>query len=321
MKAKSLVIICCMFACSGCDKSKEILLPFQFSQEIELTADSIWREELFRIEEWVTTDSMMLIRSSNKYPVFYTYSLPEMKLIESFGYLGRGPGEYLRPHIGRDGSGNVLLYDNANRKLQTLRISKDGHKVEDKGQLNGKELFNALGYIDGELFYGKVENPNYINLNIYNLHSSGEMQISSSCEVVTSETGESGELDFVVAANGRDLAIAYIHKKQMEYYKIRDNNQIEKLRVYGNGRDLQPDIFYYTTITSNSNYFYALCQEFEHGNLYGRSSVELFDKEGNGVIKIRLDRIINNITADETGRVFYAISPFSDDYIYKYTLP
>jgi hypothetical protein len=320
MKSGLLIILSCLFLGVGCNGNKRPL-SFQFEREIELKADSIHIAEIFSLKEWKIAGDMLLIRSGQNHPVFYTYSLPDLKFAESFGFIGRGPDEYLYPHIARGNRDEIYIYDNGNRKIQTLQISKDGYVTENEGQLSGNELFNQFGHIDGELFYGKVENPRYLNLNVYRINSDG-MQTLSSFEVATSGDGRSGDYDFVVTNNERVLITADWHNKQVAFYHVDRNNEIQKLKTYAEGV-LDTQMIHYTHIGSSGNFIYALYQGFSEEDVSAMtaSSVEIFDTDGNGVVKVLLDRVITEIVADNTGRNFYAMSPFRGDYIYRYTLP
>lgn len=336
MTKTKLLIACACLLLAGCSGRRETLSHFMFENEVGLKADSIRINEIFTPAEWVISDDILLLRSKEDHPIFYTYSLPELKFIESFGFKGRGPDEYIAPYIVRNGDGRIYLYDNGNRKLKTLRPSKDGHVVTDVGTLSGTELFNGFGHIEDDRFYGVVETPNEIRLNIYAIGS--EMRKLSSLQVATSADGHSGDFSFTVAGDGRTIVTADWNQKivtfrqadRMDITATPDEGGRVSMQLPKGMRNAKTIVegvhdsgtIHYIQLYCNGENFYALHIGVPEAEaMTSVSHVEVFDAEGNGLTRLRLDRLVSMIVVDDASHNIYALSPFGGDYIYRYKLP
>ena len=326
MRTKLIFIISFLFflSCGNKKKGKENIdvFEFQFQQEIQIEADSIFTNEIFEINGWVHVDSFLFIQSTNTDTIFYMYSTPNLTFKKSFGLRGQGPDDYLYPHITTDHLNRVYIYDNGNKKFQTIQISENAPVIENQSILKEAEIFNFLGYIENSLFCIKKENPNSISLNLYQIVSN-ETKLLSSLKIIEEANGESHEKDFVVTNNKRCLFVAYLHQKVVEFYQINEENKFHKKFVYSDEKDLDVNEYHYTDICSSDHSIYALYQGMKKQEISqsaSKSTVEVFDKNGKIEMKFRLDRLIKRIMIDNNGRILYAISPYESDYIYKYDL-
>lgn len=320
MKKKSLTILCCVHLFVGCNGNKGEVSSFRFSEEIELMADSIHVDQIFTIEQWEVIDELLVILSGEDRPVFLTYSLPNFKFVESFGNMGRGPEEYLFPRIIKNSKGGLFIYDVFNKKFQTLTVFEQGHSIEDAGVLESDFIINELGHIGGGRFHSMDLAPEHLRIKILKINSDGVEELSS-YEIAPKNSNTSLCL-FSSSNIGNRLAVVYTRKKQVEFYDVDENNQLQKIQTYAEG-DYDLSMKHYEAVTSNSHAFYALYQ----GETWvmnqpasGISTVEIFSKNGEALTQVKLDRPITNIAVDDVGQHLYGTSPLSED-IYIYTLP
>lgn len=321
MKTKSfsfLAILVLLFSCGR----RENELAFPFWQEISLAADSIYINEIVEIDEWVQVDTLLCIKSSKTDTILYMYSLPSVKLVESIGLKGRGPDEYLYPHIAGDHRSHLYIYDNGNKKFKTLQISEKGCRVQSENILNQHDIINTFGHIEDSLFYFKEENPRLLSVNLNVIGLNGAQSVSS-LKIIEDPTGMSHKKDFVVTNNQRDVVIAYLHQKKIEFYKIDERNKFQKTITYTDRKDIDVDKYQYIDISSCGNYIYVLYAGLDEQKIFSNnfvSTVEIFSKEGEAKMRLKLDRMVTKIIIGKDGKNLYAVSPFVADYIYKYEL-
>jgi hypothetical protein len=322
MKSYTWAILFFCLSCGQNVKHKEKELAFQFKQEVKLTADSVFINEVLEINNWGLVDSLLLIQSSSTDTIFYLYSLPNLKLVESFGLKGQGPNEYLYPRMSSGQLKQVHIYDNGKRKFQTVQISENGHNLKNERTLNTYKIFNSFGQVEDSLFCMKEETPNHIGLMLYSITSS-EPKLLSSFQIKANNKGRSSENDFHVTVNNRNITVAYLHEKKVEFYEINDKNEFQKKNVHSDGQALNPNKFHYTDIVSSDNFVYALyhgVHEYDDFQDISVSTVEVFDKNGKSEAKLKLNKFVNRIIVDNDGKNLYAINPFEADYVYKYNL-
>ena len=315
-----LSLLCILLFFLSCG-SKEQEHAFQFQEEIQLMADSIFINEIFELNSWVHVDSFIFIQSSNTDTMFFVYSLPNLKLVESFGFKGQGPDEYLYPRISSDRLNQVYVYDNGKKKFQTIQILENGHKLISENVLNNLGITNFLGYIDDFIFCIKEENPKIINLNLCKIVSN-EVQLLSSLNIATEPNGTSHKKDFVITNNKRTIVVAYIHQKKIEFYQIDEKNKIKKFITFSEEKKIDVNKYHYVDISSCNNFIYALYMGIEKQKISPNafSVIEVFSKNGESISKFKLDRLIHKIIIDKEGKNLYAMSPFESDYIYMYKL-
>lgn len=127
------------------------------------------------------------------------------------------------------------------------------------------------------------------------------------------------------------MAIAYRYINRLEVYQISSlgfNLKFiigdDKLQndLYNKDRDDEM-IYYYSDVICGKNTIYAIYQGTQVQNLSNvRSSLEIYNLEGENLNTINLGRYISDIVIDETSNIVYACDKnIEDDYLYYYQLP
>ena len=124
--------------------------------------------------------------------------------------------------------------------------------------------------------------------------------------------------------------LAYKHYKRLEYYALSPEGRLDFVRAVGKDYD-RKDVARMkekrtpmdgpVDVAWGENHLYLLENAVnERGELLA-SRVEVFDWEGNGLYRLRLERPAVKILVDEAGERLYAIRPALDSSrVYRYDL-
>lgn len=128
----------------------------------------------------------------------------------------------------------------------------------------------------------------------------------------------------LVAANDSFIVYSYVFKKQIDIYNISDLKL--KKRIIGKSQlegiavgDFENNIYQYISIIAKEKYFYALYQGNKAENNHD-CIIEVYDYDGNPIIKYDFDIIPFLFEVDEKNRFIYGFNNNYENFLLIYKL-
>ena len=129
----------------------------------------------------------------------------------------------------------------------------------------------------------------------------------------------------IIAANDSFVVYPYIYKKQIDIYAVKDFKLVKRINdgkhypeIIAN--DIEDITYHYLNVYAGKKYFYALyVGHKEDDNFLGRT-LEVYDYEGNPIIKYTFDIIPFYFVVDEENGYIYATNAHYEDYLLRYKL-
>ncbi|MBN1768940.1 MAG: hypothetical protein JW842_10560 [Prolixibacteraceae bacterium] len=286
-------------------------------------------------------DSLLIFISNDGDNVFQIYNTVTDSLILETGNIGKGPGEFIDPHLAIHGNMNrnntLEIFDGTRRRLTSIDILgtlRSGIMVYDQKSLNKK-----LGVID-RLYYQSDSNVYYKGdekdrFTIFNIQNSNKTVISYLTPNMKYNIDDSrgravfqSEVELNISRNIIVTAPKYLG--QLDYFDLSGNylytsvfNKIDNLRDKLNDSHEFDFKLQINDIKSDADIIYAL-----NVNCYNpeveqdvKSELLLFDWNGNPIKKYILDRAIGCFAVDFKNQYMYGWAFFEYEYsIYKYKL-
>ena len=295
----SILIICCglVTACSSADTHfpheetlTQELMPLQsvaFPVRIEV------RHPFLILQSLMRTDSL-----------YHIYDLTNYELKNAFGQRGQGPNDFVHPWLLKTPLSDVLIGDK--KLVYRFGISEEGLPVfKDAKQARYINGVNNAAFINDSLY---VVDAMYLAPSLYLFTLQDELPRK------TRKYRDPAIRDYYidpdmgdVYANESRIAFCYGYKKQIDFMDI-DLNLIKRVKFkYTHPVDMYrtedgEDKRSYVTAYFGKRYLYALffgTSWNEHRAMsYHGTFLEVFDLDGNPVVRYRLDGI---------GPVYFAV--------------
>jgi len=300
-----------------------------FPQEKQLYAVKIPVNEVVDIErsDMVIVKNHIVLTSPRTDTLIYIYSLPDFNLVKCFGKTGQGPNDFYSPDIVDNNTDDLFLFGNSN--------------------LNSLKKFNVVASTDNELVLKEYELTD-INYGIRNLSvindsvlfffdgmpyslsvKSYDLILNKHINRRELKVTEDHDLDWaysnngVLSANGHTVAYAYLYQNKIEF--MQHDFSIKKVvrglqnKTLINLNDESDNRLYYLGYYAGDDFFYFLFQGYSENEREGRSkSIEVYDRNGNPVIRYILDHVIYNFTVDENNHRIYAKGDDEDNiYVFE----
>lgn len=312
-----------------------------FGTVIELTGKSHPVPQIFPVSatEIVVKDSLLILKNFNQRGnMVNLFTLPDFRFVTSLLPGGRGPMEFLYPHIIPTQEKDKLcyVYDSSMDKLFTVHadLSVSNHPVtlQKEGDFAQRQFSRVS---DSSLFYVESTNKGksifqidrkadsvtvseYYNLAFSKAHKGWAAYIG--------DFGENRELNRLVYAYKYFKKILFLDT-QTGHVKVIDFDE-KPIEGRDNIGTLGPDnVTYYWGMTAGKEYVYLLysgrtplvvTRELDKGP--GYIFVEQFDWNGNPVRKFRLDHW-GYFGVDEVNQTIYQVAASLEDPILSYTMP
>lgn len=131
----------------------------------------------------------------------------------------------------------------------------------------------------------------------------------------------------VIAVNQSNIIYAYLFKRQIDIFDFRT---CEKRVTISNGkkypkpdyRSIEDPTIYYTNVYAGTRYFYVLCRENRNKTEGGEYDyvIEVFDYNGEPVIRYRFDIAPILFVVDENKGYIYGCNWKYEDYLLRYKM-
>ncbi len=313
-----------------------------FGEIIELQGTTQPIDQFFKVKEteMIALDSLLIVKNLGNPEVFMVFSIPDYKLIKSFGELGKGPGEFQFPSLVKDESGEFLcfIYEKAfnnlyalNKDLEILELPIELQKG--KKSINDKQIYglssNDFVYVESIKMGKAIFRINSKNDTINTTHLKN-LAFSNKHKNWAAYIG-----DFGVNGKKNRLVFAYKYFKRLVFFDLK--NKTSKVISFdlpsktkkGNAVSMMSpsNTTHYWGLSSNDKYVYILYSgrtpidvSKELNKSSGYIYVEKFDWNGNPINKYKLDHWGYFCVNQEENTIYLA--SITDEYPFvSYKLP
>lgn len=331
MKNNTLLLLLALFFFSAC-KNENRTNTFSFPREIKLAVKKeIKLDEIGPImnpSDLYIKNDYLFISSLKTDTILYIYSLPNIEYVNSYGRPGAGPDEFGGCFSFCKSSDKFIYFKGYSNPMQigSYRVDKNGAPiVQKKYKLKNAALSNFGSILDDSTYL-------YFDVNqliIQKVNLSTGKKIKD----VKLEKDDHRESFFysnqgVLASNGHSIIYTYSYKKQIDIYDV--NLSLEKSIVWDYKHikpivgDFENNIDHYLNVYAGEKYFYAM-----YSGMSGKSnsktpqknySLEVYDYNGNPVIKYTLEKIPVSFIVDEKRGLLYGFDYRNEGIFYVYEM-
>ncbi|MCL2561812.1 MAG: TolB-like 6-bladed beta-propeller domain-containing protein [Rikenellaceae bacterium] len=324
-----ILLSCCVFFVAACGSSDP-----EFPREEILTLELMPLQGITAPTSLEVKHPFLILENSDsrRDSIFHIYDLNNYELKSVFGRRGRGPGEFIYPALLISQLPEVLIMD-AQNDLRTYFFN-----IDENGQFVLKDTKQPA--FDG------VPNIAIINDSLYvrdDMFRSPTLQVFSFSDKQPRRTWQYGDPVIIVPwmdpnygnlyANKERIVFCYRYKKQIEFMDT-NLNHIKRVKFKHDSpgsitEDCLEDIkISYSAGYMGKRYLYAMYRGVSGGKYGGdpdfRGSVlEVFDLDGNPVIRYRMDGIapIHFVVDEETFTLYGIHHNFEpEDHLLVYRL-
>jgi hypothetical protein len=257
--------------------------------------------------------------------VIFRYS-PDIKLVNSFGYKGRGPGEFSMPFFCNSPESDTLYLSGYNdRSIKQWIVGENG-ELSSAGSdivINRTLSTNVNNVcITGEnLFYYDIMANKVVKADI-----------GDNCRIVGEVEMDTGETDVplfpqgVFGANGSVMVYVHMYSNLIDLFDVGTMKRIKRFSVNPPiPQTFDPqnpfDVVYgYANLFVGADKIYALYSGKSSTDEDKARYLEVFDNSGEPIIRYHLTEAMNAFTMDEANNVLYGVSYREPDFVLKYDL-
>ena len=340
--SKYIICLVLFIALSGCKtKSKnvevKILEEPTFNEVSIASSDSIkLGSKLLELWHWKRIGDKVVVQQPNQDHVLYIYALPDFSLVNSYGTIGRGPGEFIVVNWGQtlDSTG-VLIYDIMKKELYDLELTGDTLETKsiyplatfesEDGHKDLAKPFTMVQKLTENQFLMKVDDMEKTTLEVMDLKKSNTLFTLPFEFENRAKLGYS-PFDFNISATKKQVILGYWNMNRVEFYSISKDYQLIPRVIIGNKED-QSDILeedwkdYYVSMDTDESYVYLLNNSAVNAPAGKGTYVDIYTLEGVPVKRIILSEYITHIMLDASKHKFYGYSQFeTESVVYVYDL-
>lgn len=316
MKVKVFVVLL-FLVFVGCNESKDWQeYEVVFSDEVEkspLVSTKI--EEVIRPDFISKVGDRIFVLSSVSDEMVFEYDL-DMSLLRNWGRKGQGPNEV----------SNFLMFckgDSLDQSLYLWGMSptaitqylKNGEGVFEKIKnidLPYYSAFNSMNLSEGLHFY--YFDVNELLVKKIDLNSGEEKSVGFEKDKDDRSSAFFANRG-VMDVNDDYIVYAYMYKNEIDIYDKKDLSHLKKYKLEKNGfkTDKYNLTRYYTNVVVSNKYIYAYRVDSERRHL-----IEVYDFNGNAIVKNVLDIPVPLFTVDEERGLIIGFNYNDEDFVYTY---
>lgn len=316
MKSIGYKIICiCSLICSACTESTHnynyIVEKNDHSFPIEELREtgSTDKEYSFQIEEWTILNEKLYCNTSLSDRLFYSISLNDYQVLDSFGIKGHGRNEFVAPHLFKIDDSKLGIYDNGKKENYIF----SGNRIRKSESWNLDLAVNDLKTIKYPMVAYVLYEPDIIRFQIINAENN---EICDS--IIYKDDGNQGksiQYDFVWDSYKSYIVLAHRYSDVIKICRINDSGIITDIKALDNGEGGSSEKIYNTSVACGK-YIYVLNQSNVNVDTQdGFSTVELYDYTGKHIKKLCLDIIADRMLLDTKHNKLLFLSPM-DSYLH-----
>ena len=340
--SKYIICLALLMALSDCKtKSKNVAVKIleepTFDEVLVASSDSIkLGSKLLELWYWKRIGDKVVVQQPNQDHVLYIYALPDFNPVNSYGTIGRGPGEFIVVNWGQtlDSTG-ILIYDIMKKELYDLELAGDTLKTKnihalptfesEDGNKNLAKPFTMIQKLTDDLFLMKVDDMEKTTLEVMDLKKSNVLFTLPFAFENRAELGYS-PFDFNISATKKQVILGYWNMNRIEFYSISEDYQLIPRAIIGNKED-QSGIpeenwkDYYVSMDTDESYVYLLNNSAVNTPARKRTYVDIYTLKGVPVKRIILSEYITHIMLDPSRQKFYGYSQLeTESVVYVYDL-
>ena len=318
-------VVCVVLISNSCSSNFERRTN-EFQNIKPLKAEMVEVNEIFSPDFMTLKGNNLVISSSrSKQTMLFVYSVPSLVFKSDFGSKGKGPWEIqLFPMFCESpGSADLYVWGYSPVTIKKISISENG-KVGYKGDitLKGYEAFNNMTIIGDSTFVFYL--PDALTIKKYDLVNKKENTITLS-EDNHRESYFYSNRGYMVA-NESTLIYSYLFKKQIDIYdlstlKLKTRISDDKRYPKPTPGDFSSVIYHYVGLYAGEKYFYALYDGKKWDTEVNRLLfLEVYDYEGNAIIKYSFDIAPRLFVVDERNSKIYGFNEEYEDNLLRYNI-
>jgi len=314
----------------------EILKP----DEVIHLKDELSIVNPFRIVN--VNDEYLVISEQRSDNFFNIFKLPEAGYLYSWGRQGRGPGAdefYSLPMYLNVHHEQLILFDGAAQRLKYVAITDSAVIKTDEKSLSYEgqmDPLNRIRFINEELYFAdygsSFEDTGHEHVALKpgvndTLFTFGEYPESEWTDL---ERYHKFLKENLAKPDGSRFAAFYFRHNRFKIYNDRGEKLADvKIQDPYIDRDAmnQDSFLYRTPAAATDNFIYLLGLNAPREKIYEdpdpnlKTSIEIWNWEGEPVYRAEFDRLIGNFTVSEKHGLIYAYSIPFDRALYVYELP
>lgn len=296
-----------------------------FPEHKKLSAEKIFVNEIFSPDFVTKSGDYFIISSSASDSTLFFYETPSLTFKNATGKRGNGPNEIqtfpMFCHTLDDEY--VYIRGYSPLSIKKIELRQDARlSYIDEYTLEGNDEYNFMNIIrDSLLIY---YNSNRLAITKYDLKNKEDLD---KVEMKKDDHGESyyySNRGFI-AANDSFVVYPYLYKKQIDIYTVNDFKLAKRI---GDGKrypkvsvgDAGNITYHYFNVYAGRKYFYALYVGHKEDDHFFDRSLEVYDYEGNPIVKYTFDIIPFYFVVDEENGYIYATNANYEDYLLRYEL-
>lgn len=258
--------------------------------------------------------------------MIYTFSLPDFKLLSSFGGRNNGPEGFQFPTFTNAKKNNVGLWGYADlKKIKQFRVDKTGlWSFVEEYNLTEYKAYNQLFAINDSLAYYN-NHPPLLTLKRVDLKAGGnekehvfEMDQSRGNAFFMSNKGD-------LSVSAHSVAYLYYYKNRIDFFDL-DFNLIKSYKgtnrkVSVDTQDMRESIVYYIGSFAGEQFLYAInhSQAFKYKKEQA-CTLEVFTWNGELVSTVELSPAVDIFVVDEGNQLLYGYNYNQPDYFFQYDI-
>lgn len=288
MKNIHLILLLIASMACGCGNDKKDVSDAVLENAVveEQVASKILDDNVdFSIQEMAKMGKFLICMVGTSAPAYIRYDVCNFTKAKAFGTIGRGHGEWIKPHLIPTSSDSYEIWDNGRNRIFQYRNDTLVGDVELKTKLpaNNPMLINRE--------YGGFSciEQDKISLVVYDAKT--YRSTDRYCFEDEKQKGNAIYQDFVWNGEGNTIILAHLYKKEFHIMDLDCNGVISHCVKYACDYEFNPEEHvYYSDARIHNGLIYLLCQQNvnpETGD--GYSEIDIYDTTGKSVKKIVLD--------------------------------
>ena len=314
-----------------------------FGEIIELKGEQIVNDSLIfkpREVEIVIKDNFMVMKNHSRDGLFILFSLPELRLIKTFGSIGPGPDEFMVPSLCGNTQPDILatVLELSNGKVYdvlhegALRINEK-YMPRQNRTMHGSEypalMTDSLLYFTANSSTGKSVFTLGGTADSIQINEIQNLALDPKRKAWANYIG-----DFAVNIEQNRMVYAYKYFKVVKFFDM-ENHTVRTVN-FERGEFDESTIYKVDGLDANVTHYWGICSCEKHVYMLysGRTPaqvwrdnnredyyiyVEKYDWNGNPTSKYKLDRW-GYFTVDEKNNLLYLVSTNDDDPFFRYKL-
>lgn len=296
-----------------------------FPESKKLFAEKILVNEIYSPDFVTKSGNNFIISSSASDTTLFFYETPSLTFKNATGIKGNGPNEIQTFPMFCHTLDNEFLYIKGYSpfSIKKISIQPDGNLLFiNEYKLDKYDEYNFMNIIKDSLFI--YYNSTRLAITKYDLKNKKELSEITFKKDNHKESYYYSNRGFI-SANDSFVVYPYIYKKQIDIYsvdgfklikRIEDGKKYPKVAI----NDAENITWHYFNVYAGKKYFYALYVGHKENENFFDRTLEVYDYNGNPIIKYTFDIIPFYFAVDEDNGYIYATNAHYEDYLLRYTL-